>query len=72
MFGFFNYPGNKNCAWGIEDLPKHGNLKVEHVCREEWKYSSGHFVSDIVVVRKSTFNAASCSVSLAGEYFTKT
>ena len=56
VFGFFNYPGNENCAWGIEDLPKHGNLKVEHVCREEWKYTSGHVLCrDIVVVRKIDF-----------------
>ena len=53
VFGFFNYPGNEKCYWSVDDLPKHDNLKVENICREEWKYSSGHILArDIVVVKR--------------------
>ena len=53
VFGFFNYPGNEKCYWSVDDLPKHDNLKVENICREEWKYSSGHTLArDIVVVKR--------------------
>jgi hypothetical protein len=53
VFGFFNYPGNEKCSWIADDLPKYENLRIEHICREQWKYSSGHILArDVVVVRR--------------------
>jgi len=55
VFGFFNFPNSDvpGVCWDIDDLPKHKNLKVTHICREKWEKSSGHILArDIVTVQK--------------------